>query len=303
MSSLPTPSSTATCSVCKLPGSLRCSKCLGALYCGQECQKKDWKTHKVHCKAACTERTNFEKIAGTRSIEKLDETIEEYKSLAAAGNASAQYNLAVAYDRGLAVSVDQGKAFKLYMQAAQSGLATAQYNLGIAYKKGRGVSVNMIEAIKWITKAAEAGIAEAQSNLGGTFSSGILGYVDYVESLKWWEMAAEQGHAEALYNLAALYSDGRGVAIDKKRGIKYWKKVDEIDVEKDGKGQYSPVFAQAQFNLGIAFSTGDRGVEVDMEQAFKYWKRAAANGHKEAKSIVKKIGSHPISELRLEKVS
>lgn len=30
---------------------LRCSKCREANYCDQECQKKDWQSHKSYCKS------------------------------------------------------------------------------------------------------------------------------------------------------------------------------------------------------------------------------------------------------------
>ena len=35
---------------CSNPGNLRCSGCRTVGYCSAECQKKDWKQHKVNCK-------------------------------------------------------------------------------------------------------------------------------------------------------------------------------------------------------------------------------------------------------------
>ena len=34
---------------CSKPGNLRCSGCRTVGYCSAECQKKDWKQHKVNC--------------------------------------------------------------------------------------------------------------------------------------------------------------------------------------------------------------------------------------------------------------
>ncbi len=51
------------------------------------------------------------------------------------------------------------------MLAAQ-GDAHAQFNLGVMYDKGRGVSQDYAEAVKWYRKAAEQGHASAQHNLG-----------------------------------------------------------------------------------------------------------------------------------------
>lgn len=42
-----------TCRVCQITKDLdklkRCSQCRTAIYCGAECQRKDWKTHKLEC--------------------------------------------------------------------------------------------------------------------------------------------------------------------------------------------------------------------------------------------------------------
>lgn len=39
------------CFICKNPRSSRCSGCANTRYCSTACQKKDWKTHKLVCKA------------------------------------------------------------------------------------------------------------------------------------------------------------------------------------------------------------------------------------------------------------
>ncbi|KAJ6603582.1 hypothetical protein DFH09DRAFT_394915 [Mycena vulgaris] len=37
--------------ICMKPATNRCSACKNVSYCSQECQRRDWKTHKVQCKA------------------------------------------------------------------------------------------------------------------------------------------------------------------------------------------------------------------------------------------------------------
>ena len=49
-------------------------------------------------------------------------------------------------------------------QPAERGDASAQYQLGVCYDKGAGVQAN--EAVKWYRKAAEQGYAAALCNLG-----------------------------------------------------------------------------------------------------------------------------------------
>ena len=38
------------CFVCLQPSKLKCSRCDAIQYCGKECQKKDWKVHKLNCR-------------------------------------------------------------------------------------------------------------------------------------------------------------------------------------------------------------------------------------------------------------
>ena len=55
--------------------------------------------------------------------------------------------------------------FQQYLKDAQKGNAAAQYNLGVCYQKGLGVSKDMHEAVKWYRKAAEQGDVDAQNVL------------------------------------------------------------------------------------------------------------------------------------------
>jgi len=52
--------------------------------------------------------------------------------------------------------------FEMTLKLAEQGDAKAQYNLGIRYDKGRGVPENDAEAVKWWRKAAEQGHEDAQ---------------------------------------------------------------------------------------------------------------------------------------------
>ena len=47
------------------------------------------------------------------------------------------------------------EAVKWYRRVAEQGNARAQYNLGICYERGEGVEKDMTEAVKWYRKAEE----------------------------------------------------------------------------------------------------------------------------------------------------
>ena len=70
-------------------------------------------------------------------------------------------NATAAYKRG-----DYATALKTFQSLAAQGNAMAQFNLGVLYEKGQGVHQDYAEARKWWEKAAAQGDAAAQHNLG-----------------------------------------------------------------------------------------------------------------------------------------
>src|SRR5437867_6002601 len=61
---------------------------------------------------------------------------------------------------------------KQWQASAEKGDAAAQHQLGLVYEKGKGVETNTIEAAKWYRKAAEQGLAAAQFKLGLAYLKG-----------------------------------------------------------------------------------------------------------------------------------
>jgi uncharacterized protein len=68
-----------------------------------------------------------------------------------------QYNLGVAYEKGLGVSKDNNEAAKFYRKAAEQGIAKAQLNLAIQYVSGTGVIRDYVQAYMWFNLAAKGG--------------------------------------------------------------------------------------------------------------------------------------------------
>ena len=85
--------------------------------------------------------------------------------------------------------------------------ASAQFNLGIAYENGWGVKQELTEeerfkkAVEWYEKSAEQENASAQFNLGGMYNNGNGVKQSYEKAVYWWEKSAEQGYADAQFNL------------------------------------------------------------------------------------------------------
>ena len=117
------------------------------------------------------------------------------------------------FDEGVAAYAkgNYQTAFQEMKPLAEQGDAAAQFNLGIMYDKGQGIAQNYIQAVEWYQKAAEQGVAAAQYNLGHMYDKGQGVPQNYTQAVAWYKKAAEQGDAKAQYNLGLMYKNGHGV--------------------------------------------------------------------------------------------
>jgi TPR repeat protein len=79
---------------------------------------------------------------------------------ATAGDASAQYNLGYAYEKGKGAPQDYAQAADWYEKAALQGYAAAQGALGILYEHNQGIPQDYGEAYFWLDLAAQASPTE-----------------------------------------------------------------------------------------------------------------------------------------------
>ncbi len=124
--------------------------------------------------------------------------LREWRPLAEQGDADAQYNLGVMYDKGDGVTQNHKEAVKWYRKSADQGNASAQYNLALMYENGKGVTQDYKEAVKWYRKSAEQGNANAQNNLGLRYYNGQGVLQDNVYAHMWLNIAASNGNANAV---------------------------------------------------------------------------------------------------------
>lgn len=166
--------------------------------------------HQLAHQAALTQpRPESESYDPTQGVLKLPipETAQN-------GDAEAQFDLGVSYDRGDGVERDATQAFKWYREAAEQGLAKAQFKLAVFYFKGDGVAKNDGQAVKWFRRSAEQGIVTAQYNLGGFYEKGIGVSPDIESAVQWYRKSAEQGLPESQYMLGAKYGLGDGLPLN-----------------------------------------------------------------------------------------
>ena len=115
------------------------------------------------CVSACANPMR----SGWQSYERGDyaAALATWQPLAEAGEADAQFLVALLHDDGQGVAVDRVHAAEWYERAAAQGHAAAQNNLGLLHYRGEGVPASMDQAAKWYAEAAAQGFAKAASNL------------------------------------------------------------------------------------------------------------------------------------------
>jgi cell division septation protein DedD len=126
--------------------------------------------------------------------------IAQWRPLAEAGNADAQFNLGQAYKLGRGVPADAATAQSWYQKAARQSHEQAQVNVGLLlYNGGRRQ-----EALPWIRKAVELGDPRAQYILGTELFNGDLVAKDWPRAYALMLRAADGGVPPAADNLKSM---------------------------------------------------------------------------------------------------
>ena len=220
-------------------------------------------------RAAAARRVDLARLAlarlqrtGALEPEPDEDQIKLLETAARRGLAEAQYELGVAYDRGLGVTQNHATAAGWYQRAAEQGLTDAQYNLATLFDEGLGTPRDFEQARDWYMRAADAGEARAMNNLGYIYEKGLTGRRNYGKAVVWYRRAAHKGLAIAQSNLAALHYLGRGVPRDFEQAHRWYKAAAE---QGDAAGQNG---------LGLLYANG-LGVERDLVKAMAWFSLAA----------------------------
>lgn len=128
-----------------------------------------------------------------------------------AGDAAADYEVAIRFDEGHGVPKSDDEAAWWFERAAKQGLTLAQFRLGTLYEKGVGVKKDLAAARDLYLAAANKGNAKAMHNLAVLYAEGVNGPADYRTAAHWFRKAADHGVSDSQYNLGILYARGIGV--------------------------------------------------------------------------------------------
>ncbi|ACL73255.1 conserved hypothetical protein [Thioalkalivibrio sulfidiphilus HL-EbGr7] len=125
------------------------------------------------------------------------------------------------------------RAMQLLSPLAEAGNAEAQYRVAIMCQNGLAGAPNPDAAARWMRVAAEQGHPMAQHGLGFMYLEGECLEKDPRQAAVWFEKAANQGLAGSQTTLAMMYQEGNGVERDPEAARRWYQKagfdVSELD--------------------------------------------------------------------------
>jgi hypothetical protein len=193
------------------------------------------------------------------------ELLKLFTAAANKGDATAQVQLAFAYQIGNGVPIDLDKAIELYRKAAAADNVEAFAQLGFVHSHGIGVPIDREEGSRWLRKAAERGHTRAMTNLGVAYEYGYGVVPDRNVALMWYQKAADAGDPLGMSNLAYMHHAGKGVPRDLSLALKWYLRAAEHD---------EPA---ALLELG-GFQINGIGTEKNVAKGFELIRRSAMTG-------------------------
>lgn len=193
------------------------------------------------------------------------EEFQRWKSAALKGEAWAQYNLGLCYQKGIYFMEDKAEGIKWLTKAADQEFPPAMVDLANCYESGNGVAQDKALALDWLKRVANLGHVKTQYLLGVRYFKGEGVSVDKAEAFRWFTKAAEKGALPAKFYLAYCYMQGEGCELDPKKALELFREAAEGGLPA------------AQYNLGLCYYKGT-GVEIDEDEAESWFEKAAEGG-------------------------
>lgn len=140
---------------------------------------------------------------------------------------------------------------------AIAGDADAQFNMGQAYKLGRGVPIDPPQALEWFRKAAEKNHLQAQDNYGiGLFQANRR-----AEAIPYLERSAARGEPRTQLVLGTMLFNGDGVKADLPRAYALMTRASQAGLQSASEtlaqmdGAISPADRQRGLQLAQQYAT------------------------------------------------
>lgn len=106
-----------------------------------------------------------------------------------------------------------GDSLSALQSAAQAGDASAQYRLAMQLRGSDNPNADIKQSLNWQQRAAVGGNAEAQYGLGVLYANGQYVPADNNLARNWFQKAAQQGHVAAKLALVSLNNGSSALAV------------------------------------------------------------------------------------------
>jgi TPR repeat protein len=115
------------------------------------------------------------------------------------------------------------EALTILERLADAGEARAQYEVALMYLQGIGTKVDPLRGGQWMLAAANNGNVTAMVEIGGRFENGVNAEKNLILAFTWYRRAALAGDGIGCYKLAMLYEVGSGVPQDLPRAYAWYR--------------------------------------------------------------------------------
>jgi uncharacterized protein len=123
---------------------------------------------------------------------------------------------------------DYARAVREWRPLAVAGDADAQFNIAQAYKLGRGVPIDLAQAADWFRRAAAQGHLQAQDNLGLVlYDMGQKG-----DAIPYLQQSAERGEPRAQFVMGAELFNGERISRDLPRAYAFMKRASDAGLQR-----------------------------------------------------------------------
>lgn len=177
-------------------------------------------------------------------------------------SASADFQMALAYENGNKGKKNTTKAIELYKKAIQKGYFKAYNNLALLYLKTPNIKNNCQKAIDLLKKAVAGNDLKAFYNLGLLYENGIGLPANENKAIEFYKKASQMNHASAMNNLAGIY-------------LKQKKYPQALALYTQGAKLKNTL---CYCNLGILYENG-YGTPKNLQKAFDWYLLAAKAGN------------------------
>ena len=198
--------------------------------------------------------------------------LETLRERAEAGDADAQFELALRYRDGRGVARDPRASLHWSRRAADQGHGAALDNVGFHYFQGLGVGQDFDVAFGYFKSAAARGSAWGWYNLGRCHFGALGTTQDFGRAIDAWRRGADAGHGLSATYVAIAYASGEGVAADPAEATRWARRAAEL-----GDVPGLTLLGELLFQSGKT------------DDARRAWESAAARGSTQASDLLRLI--------------